>query len=390
MNKKQYNNVIDYTLKHEQVAKTDDSLSIARAIFNNLGVALPQGDIKQVYDIIKTNNYMGWRTCTMQEAQVAADNGIAAIGISEDRIVVLSATDEEEPVTENASVMTLSKNTSAYAVAGLEYYAYGYGTTNSSTTDSGGSTTTTTPISYCGGSNYRDVTKHNMVLHTNGYYVCTRCGYTVKSPELEDKDILSSDDYLKIVSTMHYYTQCKLLAEKYPLTSAYYNMQAHNAELLIDTIRSQSKYASRYSYINSSGVYHCNDTNNNTLSLIDIADINLLNIGIYNGVYESICSAVLAYYCPPVAALVDVLNLVTSQMNALDFGAFVAGMYEDVSESMLKYSKALTIASLLLEMATSEVSLEDKVVRINLDIRTSAHYIYDKNNKIKAVRIFYP
>ena len=126
MNKKQYNNVIENTLKHEQ---TEDSLVTARAIFDNMGVALPQGDIKTVYETIKTDNYMGWKSCTMQEAQVAADNGTAAIGISEDRIVVLSANDEEQPVAQTASVMTLDENTSAYAVAGLEYYAYSYGTT---------------------------------------------------------------------------------------------------------------------------------------------------------------------------------------------------------------------------------------------------------------------
>ena len=101
MNKKQYNNVIENTLKHEQSAQTDDSLATARAIFDNMGVALPQGDIKTVYETIKTDNYMGWKSCTMQEAQAAADRGVAAIGISEDRIVVLLAIDEEQPVKAN-------------------------------------------------------------------------------------------------------------------------------------------------------------------------------------------------------------------------------------------------------------------------------------------------
>ncbi len=130
MNKKQYNNVIENTLKHELSAQTDDSLATARAIFDNMGVALPQGDMKTVYETIKTDNYMGWKSCTMQEAQAAADNGTAAIGISEDKIVVISANDEEQPVAQTASVMSLDENTSAYAVAGLEYYSYGYGTTN--------------------------------------------------------------------------------------------------------------------------------------------------------------------------------------------------------------------------------------------------------------------
>jgi len=121
MNKKQYNNVIEHTLKHEQ---TEETLSTARAIFNNMGVALPSGSMQEVYDTIKTNRYMNWRVCTMEEAQEAANNGTAAIGISKDRVVVLSANDEEQPVTQTASVMTLSENTSAYSVAGLEYYTY--------------------------------------------------------------------------------------------------------------------------------------------------------------------------------------------------------------------------------------------------------------------------
>ena len=129
MNKKQYNNVIEHTLQYEQSAQTDDSLATARAIFDNMGVALPQGDIKTVYETIKTDNYMGWKSCTMQEAQAAADRGVAAIGISEDRIVVLSATDEEQPVAQTASVMSLDQNTSAFAVEGMRYYSYSYATT---------------------------------------------------------------------------------------------------------------------------------------------------------------------------------------------------------------------------------------------------------------------
>ncbi len=104
-----------------------------------MGVALPQGDIKTVYETIKTDNYMGWKSCTMQEAQAAADRGTAAIGISEDKIVVLSATDEEEPTTQTASVMVFSENTSAYVVDGLEYYSYSYGSTGQG--GCGGSTT---------------------------------------------------------------------------------------------------------------------------------------------------------------------------------------------------------------------------------------------------------
>lgn len=126
MNKKQYNNIIENTLKNEQKS---DSLETARAIFNNMGVALPNGNMREVYEVIKGNDYMGWKSCTMEEAQLAADNGVAAIGISENRIVVLSATDDEEPVAQNETVMTLSSDLTDGEVSDLSYYTYSYRST---------------------------------------------------------------------------------------------------------------------------------------------------------------------------------------------------------------------------------------------------------------------
>ena len=129
MNKKQYNNVIDWTITHDQSAQTEDSLKTARTVFKNMGVALPQGDLKQVSDVLKTDDYMGWRSCTMQEAQAAADRGTAAIGINEEKIVILAANDEEQPVTATASVMTLSDTAAENAEPALAFYSYNYGTT---------------------------------------------------------------------------------------------------------------------------------------------------------------------------------------------------------------------------------------------------------------------
>ena len=124
MNFKQYNNIIDYTLKHDADAQTDDSLKTARTIFNNMGVALPNGSMNEVYETIKTDSYMGWKSCSMEEAQKAANKGVAAIGINENRIVVVSANDEEDPVTETASVMALDKDILETSASGLAFYQY--------------------------------------------------------------------------------------------------------------------------------------------------------------------------------------------------------------------------------------------------------------------------
>ncbi len=125
MNKKQYNNIIEHSLQYD-CKDTESSLDTARTVFNNMGVALPQGSMKEVYNTISSNEYMGWRKCSLQEAKEAANKGTAAIGISEDKIVILSAEDEEQPTAQTASVLTITDTTPAVAVANLEYYANTY------------------------------------------------------------------------------------------------------------------------------------------------------------------------------------------------------------------------------------------------------------------------
>jgi hypothetical protein len=130
MNSKQYNNIIDWTIKHEVSVNSGDSLEIAKAIFKNMGIPLPNGNLKNISNILKTGNYMGWKSCNMKEAQENADNGIATIGINNDRIVILSATDEESEATlDIAAVLSLSEKTPAYTVYDLQFYSYNDTTT---------------------------------------------------------------------------------------------------------------------------------------------------------------------------------------------------------------------------------------------------------------------
>lgn len=128
MDKKQYNNIIDWTQKIQPETQTEDSLTAIRAVCNNMGVALPQGDLAQVAETLATDDYMYWHSCTPQEAQEAANNGVPTIGISEDSIVLLAATDEEQPVATTATVMTLANNENNN-VTNMAYYSYNYNST---------------------------------------------------------------------------------------------------------------------------------------------------------------------------------------------------------------------------------------------------------------------
>jgi hypothetical protein len=102
---------------------------------------------------------------------------------------------------------------------------------------------------YCGGTNYKDVTKHNLVLQNDGYYVCSECGYRVISPELQDKDILSAEDYFKVlgcIASRSYYERIKMERS---------NLCIEGLNYIIDNIRSKDEYSSKYEYVGSDGKY---------------------------------------------------------------------------------------------------------------------------------------
>ena len=290
----------------------------------------------------------------------------------------------------NATNQTITWCSSNESVATVGLYtgkvtAKKAGTTTITATsaDGGYQDCMTITVNYCGGSNYRDVTKHNMTLQSDGYYVCSKCGYRIMSPSLQDRLILSSDDYLKVIALSHYYSQMILLADKYPLKAWGYNSFANSAKISIDTIRSKNEYNQLYDYKGSNGKYYCAETNNTTASFVTSSNINALTLGSYNGLYESIAELVLGYYCPEVALLVDIIQLVTEESNALDFGSLVASLY-----GLDDYANALSIASTALGMATSEVQIGDRVINISFNAYSHAEYVFDEDNRIKEVRIF--
>lgn len=133
MNGREYNSVINWTIKNER-SKSDDTLKTIREIFRNLGVALPYGDCNRIYKVLDTNDYMGWRKCTLEEAKEAADNGMAAIGINEEKIVILSSEKSEIDkrwFTSNDlfDIIKVTNETPALTVSNLNFYIYNSVTT---------------------------------------------------------------------------------------------------------------------------------------------------------------------------------------------------------------------------------------------------------------------
>ena len=129
MNNKQYNNVIEKTAK---LSETDmnDSLALMRDTLNKMGVPLPQGELKEVSEILSTNDYMYWRACSAEDAQAFANDGIAAIAVSDSNIAILTA-ETDNPTTTRTISATETANVST--VSEVSYYAYSSGGTNTTT-----------------------------------------------------------------------------------------------------------------------------------------------------------------------------------------------------------------------------------------------------------------
>ena len=241
---------------------------------------------------------------------------------------------------------------------------------------------------YCGGDNYRDVTQHSMILQSDGYYVCSKCGYRIKSPALQDKDILSQDDYLKMVAVMHYYAHNVLLAREYPISAYFYNAEAEKCKIVMDTIRSQNQYSSAYEYQGLNKKYLAGETNDTMLSFVSKSAINLFTIGSYNSFYETIATLVIGYYCPPIGTLTDIISLAeemsTGEMDAISFGSFVAGLIDldDIATALSLFSSASNIID-------CDVVIGDPVIRISFSAYAHAEYVFDTSYNIKKVSINY-
>jgi len=248
--------------------------------------------------------------------------------------------------------------------------------------------TVTVIMPYCGGDNYRDVTQHTMILQSDGYYVCSKCGYRIKSPALQDKDILSQDDYIKMIAVMHYYAHNLLLAREYPISAYFYNAEAEKCKIVMDTIRSQNQYSSAYQYQGSNSKYLAGETNSTIASFVSNSAINAWTIGSYNEFYETIATLVIGYYCPEMGTLIDIINLAkdiaSGKMDAISFGSFIAGLMDldDIATALSFFSSASDVID-------CDVVIGDPVVRISFSAYAHAEYVFDTDYNIKKVSINY-
>lgn len=88
---------------------------------------------------------------------------------------------------------------------------------------------------------FEDCTLHKMELKADGYYHCDFCNYKVPSPFLEDKEILSPEDYLTITGLMYAYSVFLADVDTY-------GIYFHDLWEKMHEIRSKAEYKGKYAY----------------------------------------------------------------------------------------------------------------------------------------------
>lgn len=124
----QYKKTIDWTLNN--IKNDADSIEIATEIFKNNGVAFPKGTCEEILSTLLQDNYMAWEEVTRAEAKNAANNGIATVGVSNNRIVVIkpeedieAEADTNSSADEQANILSVSE-LSLQDAAEMTFFTY--------------------------------------------------------------------------------------------------------------------------------------------------------------------------------------------------------------------------------------------------------------------------
>ena len=134
----QYKNVAQWTLSGAVAAEAADTVTVARAIFNNMGVAFPGGTCQEILLTLMSGDYMGWGECTYAQAQEFANAGVAAVGVDVDHVIVVLPDDSAVGLMDASAAPTAyARQTSDIPKTermAMQFFAYGAGSSTTTTT----------------------------------------------------------------------------------------------------------------------------------------------------------------------------------------------------------------------------------------------------------------
>ena len=262
----------------------------------------------------------------------------------------------------------------------------GHAVITATTADGGFTATCNVSISYCGGKDYRDLSKHIMKLRCDAYYRCANCGYTIKSPSLQDKSVLSDEDYYKVRSAY--------------LSLPYYIQLEHGAELddmiktnalfeFIDDIRAKPEYDNCYEYSSVNGKclreYSIAGQSDGIYMpmTVDVIDINDVNIIYHNGFIEGLINLGIGIAVPkPYSYMFTAL---TTKNHYDTLSAFLSDLASHAGYEALGHIVGLISLG---ASTNKEMEVGDRLVRITFTVGAGIYIsevLYGNDGKLKMI-----
>lgn len=220
--------------------------------------------------------------------------------------------------------------------------------------------------------------KH-LVLGDDGYYTCKDCGCRIKSPALQDAEVLTEEDYATVMACnvmFAYYTE--LVYELYG-TVDYLSL---NQKLLINQIakiRQNSRYKDCYEYSNENGICICDvfTVDSNAICTVDISKMNAFNLGMYNKTIPNTASVLVGKIKPEAGLLVmiigdEVMRDADQKITPMEVAGYVlsaAGCFdseEKICEIISNVGTGMTLGAIIDSVANPEITMDDYELTIYL------------------------
>lgn len=245
------------------------------------------------------------------------------------------------------------------------------------------------PGEMCGGENYRDCTQHSMVLQDDLMYLCPNCEYEVKSPFLQDNDILSEAHKLQIKTFMAFIA----FSDIYPqAVSAKYSMCEKMAEI-------RSNYPWQYEYHDLEGKCLIVEPEGDyvresrQILLYEPVLITEDNIDSYNGFFDTLIDTLFGILVPEALAfaIYDAVKELTDGNKKPTMLLILQTLCEKAG--MPHFAKCIEIAQIGSDIeestSSSKVEIGDTVVDIYIDFGKWYYVrgVFDPNNKLKIISL---
>ena len=189
--------------------------------------------------------------------------------------------------------------------------------------------------------------------------------------------VCEGEDYLKVVSLQLMYVHLEHLINESQLYSSYEKEQIKITKL-ISTIRRQSIYNNLYQYSDSTHKCYGPETMEYTdFILYSSKCTNTIKL---DGVLDLFQDLVLGYYAPEIVLINDITDILTFQMNPIEFSSFAADIY-----GLQNLSLALSIANEILDFSDNPLQEGDYCVRVSAG--RVGYFYYSDSGQLKHIRI---